>query len=57
MARKKHILMDEELPSDEELEAMEDKEGTDIVDPVEFAKMQKEIDELASRIVTKLIKD
>ena len=41
----------EDLPSDDELEAKENKDGTDIVDPVEFKKMQKEIDELAEKIV------
>lgn len=41
----------EDLPSDDELEAKENKDGTNIVDPVEFKKMQKEIDELAEKIV------
>ncbi|MCY4053419.1 MAG: hypothetical protein OXE98_06020 [Hyphomicrobiales bacterium] len=54
---KKNIKLppDEPLPSDDELKAMEDTDGTDIVDPVEFKKMQKEIDELAGKIVEDVI--
>lgn len=40
----------EDLPSDDELEAMEDKDGTDIVDPDEFEKMREEIDKVAGKI-------
>lgn len=38
------------LPSDDELAAMEDKDGTDIVDPDEFKKMREEIDKMAGKI-------
>ena len=43
MKTKQYKKHPEDLPSDDELEAVEDKDGTDIVDPVEFKKMQKEI--------------
>ena len=54
MNRKQH-KHPEDLPSDDELEAMEDKDGTDIVDPAKFKKMQKEIDDAAEMIVERLI--
>ena len=44
----------EDLLSDDELE---DKDGTDIVDPVKFEKTRKEIDEATEMIVERLIVD
>lgn len=38
------------MPNDEELEAMEDQGGTDIVDPEEFEKMREEIDKMTGRL-------
>lgn len=51
---KKHS---EDLPSDDELEAMEDQDGTDIVDPEKFEKMREEIDEVAGKIAIGLKDD
>ena len=45
--QKKHP---DDLPNDEELEAMEDQSGTDIVDPKEFEKMREEIDKMTGRL-------
>lgn len=44
---RKHL---EDLPSDDELESMEDQDGTDIVDPEKFEKMREEIDKVARKI-------
>ena len=51
------LLPDEPLPSDDELEATEDRDGTDIVDPEEFEKMRKEIDKVAGKIAIGLKDD
>ena len=40
----------EDLPSDDELEAMEDQGGTDIVVPEEFKKMREDVDKVAGNI-------
>lgn len=47
----------EDLPSGDELEAMEDQDGTDVVDPEEFEKMRENIDKLAGKIATGLKDD